>query len=101
MLSKRLRVGERVRSASGPRAWRLGRIARRIGTGEGDVESTSYLVCWESGGESWLTRASLQPLRFGEPIATEARAARPRSATRLAHAVRDSVARAYLTLPDR
>jgi hypothetical protein len=90
-----------VRSASGPRASRLGRIARRIGAGDRDAESTSYLVCWESGGESWLTRASLQPLQFGDPIASEVRASRPRSAMRLARALRGSVARACLTLADR
>jgi hypothetical protein len=101
MLRQRLRVGEQVRSASGPRACRLGRIARRIGADDRDVESTSYLVCWEAGGESWLTRASLQPLQFGHPIAPEVSASRPRSAWRLARAARDSVARACLALPGR
>jgi hypothetical protein len=101
MVRERLRVGERVRSASGPRTVRLGRVARRIGAGDRDVESTSYLVCWESGGESWLTRASLQPLQFGEPIASEARASRPGSATRLVRAMRGSLARVCLALPGR
>ena len=101
MVRQRLRVGERVRSASGPRAFRLGRIARRIGADDRDVETTSYLVCWESGGESWLTRASLQPLQFGEPISSEVGASRPRSAMGLARAVRGSVARACLALPGR
>ena len=101
MPNQRLRVGERVQSASGPRTCRLGRIARRMGAGDRDVGSTSYLVCWESGGESWLTRASLQPLQFGQPIGSELRRSRPRSALRLARAVRGSVARARLTLPGR
>jgi hypothetical protein len=65
------------------------------------VETTSYLVCWESGGESWLTRASLQPLQFGEPISSEVGASRPRSVMGLARAVRGSVARACLALPGR
>jgi hypothetical protein len=90
-----------VRSASGPRTFRLGRVARRIGAGDRDVESTSYLVCWESGGESWLTRASLQPLQLAEPIASEARASRRGSARRLVRAMRGSVARACLALPGR
>ena len=100
MVRERLRVGERVRSASGPRTFRLGRVARRIGAGDRDVESTSYLVCWESGGESWLARASLQPLQFGEPIA-ELRESRAGSAMRLVRAMRGSVARACLALPGR
>ena len=101
MVRQRLRVGERVQSASGPRAFRLGRIARRIGAGDRDVETTSYLVCWESGGESWVTRASLRPLQFGEPIDAEVHRSSPGSAMRLARAVRGSVARACLALPGR
>ncbi len=54
-------------ATSHPHAGSLGRVARRRGADELDVGSTSYLVCWESGGESWSERSSLHELRLCAP----------------------------------
>jgi hypothetical protein len=101
MAAQRLRVGERVRSTSDLRAGRLGRIARRLGSGELDVETTSYLVCWEAGGESWIARAALHPLQGPEASVSRGRAPHARPARRLARAVRAPIVRARAVLLGR
>jgi hypothetical protein len=67
-----LRVGQRVRSTSTtPQAGDPGRVARRLAamtSADGDTETTSYLVLWESGGESWCPRSTIEPLRIGDPL---------------------------------
>jgi hypothetical protein len=64
-----LRIGQRVRSTpSGD----PGRVARRQLEAVPGGTDTSYLVLWESGGESWCERSAIEPLRIGDPIRREA-----------------------------
>jgi hypothetical protein len=88
-----LRIGQRVRStndapvfASDPRAGDLGRIQDARGADAHGIDTTSYLVRWESGLESWAPGATLEPLRMGAlgslPTTSPGDgAARPRPAT--------------------
>jgi hypothetical protein len=96
-----LRVGQRVRSTStSPQAGDPGRVARRLGattSADGDTETTSYLVLWESGGDSWCSRSTIEPLRIGDPL----RAPAPGRSRPASRGVQSFFALPYLLLTGR
>jgi hypothetical protein len=71
-----LRLGQRVRStnhapvfASDPKAGDQGVVLDVRGT---NADSSSYLVRWTSGSESWAAGSSIEPMRIGDALPTTA-----------------------------
>ncbi len=70
-----IRVGQRVRStntapvfASDPKAGDQGIVTDVRGTNAHGIETTSYLVRWTSGLESWVPASSIEPMRIGDAL---------------------------------
>jgi hypothetical protein len=56
--------------ASDPAAGALGRVAQagRARSSTDGADSSSYLVRWEAGGESWADRSTIEPLLIGDQL---------------------------------
>jgi hypothetical protein len=70
-----LRPGQRVRStndapvfASDPKRGDQGIVGDVRGTNAHGIDTTSYLVRWASGLESWASADSIEPTRIGDPL---------------------------------
>jgi hypothetical protein len=74
-----LRVGQRVRStndapvfSSDPKAGDQGIVSDVRGTNTHGIDTTSYLVRWSSGLESWVPADTVEPMRIGDALPVSA-----------------------------